>query len=90
MFISCEVYPVAGPGTRRPVPMPTTPFTTALVAAAADGADTRTSLPIRITIALVVVIGAWLLSRLIQRFGEPVLSKRRTPSFGRVISALIS
>ena len=89
MFISTQVYPVRRAGTHAAVPTLTTPITTTLLAAAADGDDGRTSLPIRITIALIVVIGSWLLSRLIQRFGEPLLAKRRTPSFGRVISALI-
>ncbi len=43
----------------------------------------------RIGLALAVVVVAMVASRLLRRFLEPRLTRRRTPSFGRVVSKLV-
>ncbi len=67
--------------------MPITTTFPTLLAAAED--ESRTDLSIRLGIAIGIVVGAWLISKAIQRFGGPLLAKRRTESFGRVMSKLL-
>ena len=55
-----------------------------------DIVDSLTAALPRIAIAVLVVIVALVLAKLVRRFLAPVLTRRRTPSFGRVISKLIA
>lgn len=41
-------------------------------------------------IGLGIVVGAWLIAKVVQRVLEPRLAKRRSDSFGRVVSKLVS
>ena len=43
----------------------------------------------RIGIGLVLVIVAWVITRLLRRFLQPALTRRRTASFGQVITTLV-
>lgn len=53
------------------------------------GVDLTENDPLRIAVAIGVVVVAYLVSRVLRRVLEPRLAARQTPSFGRVVSRLI-
>lgn len=53
------------------------------------GIDLSANDPLRIAVAVGIVVVAYVASRVIRRILEPRLTRRQTPSFGRVVSRLI-
>lgn len=60
-----------------------------VLAATGDTSDSDTAVGIRIAIGIGIIVGAWLVSKGINRFAAPALARRRTESFGTVVSTLI-
>lgn len=55
-----------------------------------SGVDLSANDPLRIGVAIGIVVVTYLVSRVVRRIMEPRLTKRQTPSFGRVVSRLIA